>query len=227
MASDTRDRIVTAAALLFQEHGYHGTGVATILEAAGVNSGSLYHFFHTKEALLEGVVEYHLQRLEPSVLDPADALHHDPVERIFIVLEHYRRTLLGSNFARGCPIGRLALEIGEAEPGVRALVARYFTAWIARVERWLEASGGRLPDATDRGALACLVLAVAQGGIMLARAASSIEPYDAAVAQLRGYFGLLMSTSGEAGIEAPPLSPTEPQAPAGELPADTPGWRSW
>jgi AcrR family transcriptional regulator len=225
MPSDTRDRILSAASLLFQDHGYHATGVASILDAAEVNSGSLYHFFDTKEALLEGVVEHHLQRLGPTIFDPAEAAHHDPVERVFIVLEHYRRTLLGSNFRRGCPVGRLALEIGDGEPRVRALVERYFSVWTGRVESWLESAGARLPPSTDRVALAGLVLATTQGGIMLARSAATIEPYDTAIGQLRRSLER---------IPQPLVAPAAENAQDADEPlvfdeeaSDAPGWRSW
>ncbi len=228
MASDTRNRIVAAAARLFHEYGYHATGVAAILREAEVNSGSLYHFFDTKGALLEGVVEHHLQRLGPMILDPAQAAHHDPVERIFIVLEHYRRTLLGSDFRRGCPVGRLALEIGGGEPEVRALVERYFTAWTARVEHWLEqTAGGRLSVGVDRVALARLVLAVTQGGIMLALAARSIEPYDAAIGQLRRSLERpAPPPATRAGESAMAPGTDEPPVPD-QKPPESPGWRSW
>ena len=39
---------------LFHEQGYSATGIATILREADVNSGSLYHLFPSKEALLVG-----------------------------------------------------------------------------------------------------------------------------------------------------------------------------
>ncbi|MEE8447296.1 MAG: helix-turn-helix domain-containing protein, partial [Gemmatimonadota bacterium] len=51
-ASETRDRILEVAARLFHKRGFRATGVATILREAGVNSGSLYHFFPSKEAVL-------------------------------------------------------------------------------------------------------------------------------------------------------------------------------
>ncbi len=227
MASDTRNRIVTSAARLFHEYGYHATGVAAILREAEVNSGSLYHFFDSKEALLAGVLEHHLQRLGPTVLDPAEAAHQDPVERIFFVLERYRRTLLGSGFSRGCPVGRLALEIGEGEPEARALVESYFTAWTTRVERWLAAASDRLPTATDRAALARLVLAVTQGGIMLALAAAAIEPYDAAIGALRQRL-TGFSPPATARTARSPTTPDvdEPPVPDEEHP-QAPGWRSW
>lgn len=49
---ETRQRIVTAATELFSTHGYHGTGVAELLEVAQVSRGSFYHHFDDKEAVL-------------------------------------------------------------------------------------------------------------------------------------------------------------------------------
>jgi hypothetical protein len=110
---------------------------------------------------------------------------------------------------------------------VRALVERYFSVWTARVEGWLESAGARLPAGTDRAALAHVVLATTQGGIMLARSATSIEPFDAAVGQLRAHFELLMRPSYVAVTEAPPVPAETRRAPAEELPPEIPGWRSW
>lgn len=45
MTDDTRAKLVRAAAALFREHGYHGTGLAEVLTQAGVPKGSLYHHF--------------------------------------------------------------------------------------------------------------------------------------------------------------------------------------
>ena len=54
--TETRERIVEAARQLFFKQGYAATGVAEILKAAEANSGSLYHFFPSKEDLLVAVL---------------------------------------------------------------------------------------------------------------------------------------------------------------------------
>ena len=55
--ADTRWRIIEAAMHLFWEKGYGSTSIADILARAGVNSGSLYHFFPGKQDLLIAVLE--------------------------------------------------------------------------------------------------------------------------------------------------------------------------
>ncbi len=183
--SATRDRILEIAERLFHERGYGATGVATVLRAAGVRSGSLYHFFRGKEALLLGVLERHLSQLRIRVFEPVERTTADPLERVFVLLDLYRRNLEMTGFTRGCPVGNLALEVSDTIPAARDPIDRYFASWTREVHRWLEAAGDRLPGDLPREALARLVLAVMEGGVMQARAHHGIEPYDAAVGQFK------------------------------------------
>lgn len=48
---NTRDRITSAAAALFDTRGYESTSVAAVCQEAGVSNGSFFHAFETKEAL--------------------------------------------------------------------------------------------------------------------------------------------------------------------------------
>jgi TetR/AcrR family transcriptional repressor of nem operon len=176
MASDTRNRILSVAARLFEANGFEGTAVAAILREADVNSGSLYHFFPSKEAVLVAVLEKYVEVLEPALLGAAERAADDPIEKVFALLELYRGRLLVSGFSRGCPVGDLSLEIASRFPEARHLVDAYFESWTGRVESWLVAAGERLPARTDRHALAAHALSVLQGAVMQARVASSIYP---------------------------------------------------
>lgn len=63
MTDSTRDRILNVALRLFAEHGYAGTSVASIEEAAGLSphSGALYTHFGSKEQLMAAAVERAIQ----------------------------------------------------------------------------------------------------------------------------------------------------------------------
>jgi len=231
MPTDTKDRILEAAARLFAEQGYHATGVAGILRAAGVKSGSLYHFFSSKEDLLVAVMQRHLDMLRPQILEraAAESVTEDPLEHVFSLLGIYRRSLLVSGCKLGSPVGSLALEVGNGLPRVRVLIERYFAIWVAQVREWLEAAGPRLPAGLERGALAQHVLAVAQGGIIQARASELLDPYDACVAQLRSTFELLVARSRYERDEARDSLVGEPvraDESGGEA-EDQFEWRAW
>ncbi len=182
---------------LFQAQGYNATSLADILEQAGVNSGSLYYFFPSKEELLLAVLDRYTELLYPIVIEPVFARVSDPIERIFGLLERYRQGLMVTGCRRGCPIGNLALELSDAHPRVRERVAANFEAWCGWVRQCLEDAGSRLPPDLDRGELASFVLTVMEGGVMQARAHQSLERFETSVKQLRDYFGRLLSERRE------------------------------
>src|SRR5277367_637182 len=92
--TDTRDRLIHSARYLFWERGFAGTSMAELLAHAEVNSGSFYHFFESKEALLRAVLEVYLVALRPMIVDPAFARSREPMARIFAILEGYRGRIL-------------------------------------------------------------------------------------------------------------------------------------
>ncbi|MBY0505274.1 MAG: TetR/AcrR family transcriptional regulator [Bryobacteraceae bacterium] len=188
---ETRDRILRTAFQLFHEQGFHATGVATIVREAGINPGSLYHFFEGKEQLLLQVLEFALGFLGPAVMEPVEAQTPDPIARVFALLAQYRLGMVMHSCRMGCPIGNLALEVSDGNPGARLLIHRNFENWARRVEGWLVEAGDRLPADLDRSQLAHFVLTVMEGGLMQARAADNLGAYDSSVAVLREHFDLL------------------------------------
>jgi AcrR family transcriptional regulator len=187
MADDTKDRLVFTALQLFSEKGYESTSVADILRAAKANSGSLYHFFPTKQDLLLEVLRRYRDGIYPMLLMPAWQGVGDPIERVFALLASYRAALAGSECTYGCPIGSLALEIHEPDPAVRDLLAVNFDGWVAAVEKCFADAGDRLPADADRHALAVLTLNVMEGGVMQSRTYRDLKTFDISVAMLRDY----------------------------------------
>jgi len=189
--SETRQRLLETAFQLFHEQGYHATGVATILREAGVNPGSMYHFFSSKDDLLLKVLEFALGYLEPMVMGPVEAEAADPIERVFALLQQYRARVGANEGRMGCPIGNLALEVSDGNPQARELIHRNFENWAGRVEGWLNDAGDALPEDLDRAKLARFVLTVMEGGLMQARAAGHMGPFDDSVDVLRDHFARL------------------------------------
>ncbi|MCX3063817.1 TetR/AcrR family transcriptional regulator [Streptomyces sp. GXMU-J5] len=72
-------RLLAAATRLFADRGYDRTSVQEIVEAAGVTKGALYHYFGSKEDLLQEVYARVL-RLQQERLDMF-AEQDAPVER--------------------------------------------------------------------------------------------------------------------------------------------------
>lgn len=61
--SEQRERLLRAAAQLFAENGYHGTGVAELGRAVELGRGGLYHHMGSKEALLVEISVRHVREM--------------------------------------------------------------------------------------------------------------------------------------------------------------------
>ncbi len=118
------DRIRKAAATLFAERGFHGTGMRLIAERAGVSIGALYHYFPSKEEIFLSVLREDYERY----LGRARALLEEglPVAEVLerVMAAHFE-ALAGAP-GRACFIGRAW--VGEAPallPQVQALREEY------------------------------------------------------------------------------------------------------
>lgn len=208
--STTRERIIQAATELFYAHGYAGTGMAEILKKAKANSGSFYFFFTGKEDLLMAVLDWYQENLGPVLLQPVFKQSKDPIKRIFLLLEKYRQSVVMTEFAFGCPLGRLALEIEPDRRAVHDKIAANFTGWSRAVQELLQQAQqqGRLPHDCDLRRLSRFVLTVMEGGVMQARSYQCIEPFDDCIAQLKVHFQELQNAARVPKKRSPARSKT-------------------
>ncbi|WP_103348108.1 TetR/AcrR family transcriptional regulator [Amycolatopsis sp. CA-128772] len=173
----TRDQLIDSARDLLWERGYVGTSPKAIQQRAGAGQGSMYHHFAGKKELALAAV----RRSAEDLLAAADEQLGRPgtaVERVTAYLRREREVL------KGCPIGRLTQDpdiVGD--PVLRAPVDETLTGMRTRLAEVLDEgrAAGELPATLDTAALAATIVAVLQGGYVLARAAGRTEPFDQAV----------------------------------------------
>ena len=190
--SQTKERIIHSAMYLFWERGYNATGMADLLKLSKANSGSFYYFFDSKEALLDEVLDLYLNSLEDIIVKPVFEKRNDPIDRIFGILAGYREKIVQTNFAYGCPIGRLALEIDPNNQSAREKIAANFSAWIDVIKKCLIEAKDHFQVEVNAEEIAQFTLTVMEGAVMQSRMFASVEPFDASVRQLRNYFDLMM-----------------------------------
>ena len=145
---------------------------AAIQRRAGVGQGSMYHHFAGKAELAQVAIERSADQLLAAA-EQALSGAGSPVQRVAGYLERERDPLLG------CPVGRLAQDrevIGDKR--LRALVASMFVTLEQRIRAVL-AEDESLPAPDE---LAAAVLAMLQGGYVLARAGGDRAPFDRAIA---------------------------------------------
>jgi AcrR family transcriptional regulator len=171
ITSDSRNRMIQSAALLFREHGYSGTGFRDVIDHSGAPRGSIYHHFPGgKEQLAAETVAWAAAVIERRIERAARS--GDPIVALGIFVDAWREVLEDSNFRAGCPIVAVA---AEADTGSAATVAAAaaFARWQDLIARTLLHAGvGR----TDARRLATLVVAGIEGAILLCRARRDIRP---------------------------------------------------
>jgi AcrR family transcriptional regulator len=76
-----KERLLRVATRLFARHGFEGTSVQDIVDAAGVTKGAMYHYYDSKDDLLYEV--YHkLLSMQTSQLEAIAAGPGTPEERL-------------------------------------------------------------------------------------------------------------------------------------------------
>ncbi len=122
-----RDRLIEAAKLMFYQQGVTGTTLADIAQQAQVPLGNIYYHFRTKEALVEAVIQAHLQGLQ-SLFAQLDR-QPDPRQRLLGLLAAERE---GEHaLARyGCPYGSLSQELNKEDGKPATTAALLFQAYL-------------------------------------------------------------------------------------------------
>src|SRR3954469_17595361 len=171
IASDSRDRMIKSAALLFRENGYSGTGFRDVIEHSGAPRGSIYHHFPGgKEQLAADTVAWAAGIIERRIARAAQ--NGDPIAALGIFVDSWREVLEDSNFRAGCPIVAVA---AEADAGTTATdaAAAAFTRWQDLIARALLDAG---VSRTDARRLATTVVAAIEGAILMCRVRRDIRP---------------------------------------------------
>ncbi len=73
---DNRSKLLHIACKLFSEKGYDAVGVQEIVLESGVTKPTLYHYFGSKEGLLQAILEHGFAQLNSS-LDIVGEYHFD------------------------------------------------------------------------------------------------------------------------------------------------------
>ena len=173
--ADTRNRMVLAAAGLFRDQGYDGTGFREIVEAAGTTPGVIYHHFPGGKSELGIAVSAAVGGQFAAAIESACA-ELLPYEAIATALDIVDRNLMQGGSRPGCPMVAIASASDDEDGELRAASDAFFT-------RVRDAIRGCLVrgtvDPEDADAFAALAVSACEGAVILSRARGSSEPFEA------------------------------------------------
>ncbi|WP_426106707.1 TetR/AcrR family transcriptional regulator [Massilia sp. TSP1-1-2] len=169
-----RTRLINAMTAALQKRGLHGSGLTELLAAAGASKGVLYHHFPGgKTELAVAAVNATVIRL-CKMLDERMA-GNDPAAALMAWIDTAQNRLAASGYENGCPLATIALETTAADVEIRAALGAGFSMIRVRMADALLRAGYASASAN---ALAALLLAAYEGGLLQARAAGTPEPMN-------------------------------------------------
>ena len=151
-----RREIVEAANRLFYQRGYNQTSFSDIAQASWIPRGNFYYYFKTKDDILAAVIEVRIESIR-AMLAAWDAAEQNPRLR----LKQFAQMILGSEkdlLRYGCPMGSLNIELGKAQPALKAKAKKMFDLFIDWLTTQLAAMGQQ-----NAGRVAMDVMARSQG----------------------------------------------------------------
>ncbi|MFC4628130.1 TetR/AcrR family transcriptional regulator [Promicromonospora alba] len=173
--SDGRERLIEAGVELFSQRPYGSIGVAELCARAGVNKGSFYYFFPSKEALALAVIDRHWawqQGVWAEILNgPGTILER--LRALFAATAQMQidaRT--GTGWVAGCLFGNLALEVSSQNEPVRMRLQEIFDEQIELIRAPLAAaveSGELQRPAEDVDGAAKAIVAQVEGLVLFAK----------------------------------------------------------
>ena len=187
--SDTKADLIHSGLEQLTENGFASSGVDQILRKVGVPKGSFYHYFASKEAFGQAVIEkyasYFANKLDVFLLDES----HSPLTRISNFAEDAKMGMIRHQFKRGCLVGNLGQEIELLPESFRPQLIEIFLSWQHRIANCLKEahSLGEISKLADCEQLAEYFWIGWEGAVSRAKLVQDIKP-------LENYFNHFIAT---------------------------------
>ena len=169
-AGQTRQFIIEKAAPVFNKKGVSGTSLSDLTRATGLTKGSIYGNFKDKDEVAVCVFQYNVERLINSLFKEMDR-ETSPVEKLLALPRAYGKRYRQILDYGGCPILNTATEVDDTHEALCRLTVEAIERLKDRIAS-IAAMGireGALDKETDPETVANIILALIEGGSMLAK----------------------------------------------------------
>ncbi len=188
---DTRKRILSTATRMFLADGLAQTGIASIMQAAGLTQGGFYRHFRSKEQL---IVEASKAANEHMFAAFAEAVAgRTPQQALVLAVDMYLDQLSDHDCDGMCPLPNLGSELRRADPVVRGAAMAGHQRLVQFYQALAEQAGAAEPAELGAALVTAMV-----GAVMLARVAVNAQAQTAILANCRKTLHAMLATTGTA-----------------------------
>ena len=190
-STDVRRHILAVAHPLLLRRGFTAVGLNEVLTAAQVPKGSFYHYFGSKEAFGEAVLDTYfadyLERMDALLAQPGTA-----AQRLIAYFDDWLDSQTGDEAQSRCLVVKLGAEVCDLSESMRAALKRGTRQIVERLAACVKAgrADASLPAAADADAIAVTLYQNWLGASLLAKITRDRAPLDRVMADTRKLLGL-------------------------------------
>jgi TetR/AcrR family transcriptional repressor of nem operon len=181
----TKQRIVVAAAELFNQKGYAGTHIRDIMQATGLAKGGIYGNFASKEEIEVAAFDHAVNCvMEPIVEELAQ--YGEAPAKLHALLRLYEQYGAAPPLPGGCPILNTSIEADDAHGPLREKVIGALDQLHGTISSIISdgQQAGEIQRDVDPSEMATHMLATIEGGIMIGKAYGDRTRLEAAIRPL-------------------------------------------
>jgi len=178
-AERTRNFIIETTAGIFNTKGYAATSMSDITEATGLTKGSIYGNFENKEEVCLAVFDYNLGKVNKIIQQRMQAAN-TYFDKLMAYVTVYDRFSNNAFPQGGCPILNTAIEADDTNVVLKEKAAAAIVKWKKNVEEIIKKGiqAGEFKEITDPAQFALSMIALIEGGIMIAKVTNSQGSFD-------------------------------------------------
>ncbi|WUR11554.1 TetR/AcrR family transcriptional regulator [[Empedobacter] haloabium] len=186
-ASDVRTHILATGQRIMAGKGYSAVGLTEILTAAGVPKGSFYHYFGSKdafgEAMLQAYFDDYLAEIDRTMAAPGRTM----AQRVMAYFEAWQSAQSFQDCQGKCLAVKLGAEVADLSEAMRTVLRDGTDGIVARLSAAIAAGveEGSLAIDGDATALAQSLYQLWLGASILVKIGRSTQPFETALATTR------------------------------------------
>ena len=181
--NDSREKLIENMRDLLWEKGYSGTSPKLIQKRADVGQGSMYHHFSSKADLALEAIKRNINELQSK----NELIFLDREKTSLQKIKSYILFPRDENILKGCKIGSLTQDSDVIERNELREPLNETFKWLIQSISEIITEGqlsGELKKEINSYEAASMIVAVIQGGYVLAKAENSIEAFHQTVSGL-------------------------------------------
>jgi TetR/AcrR family transcriptional repressor of nem operon len=175
-----RDKLLAQGLRVIHRHGFEGSSVRDIVQAADVPQGSFTNHFASKEAFGLEVIDLYTAYSDAMTRETLANEALAPLDRLRAYVDAQIAMMKRDGMRGGCLYGNFSAEASSSSEPIRTKVVAALAGRQQAIASCLAAAiaAGELPAALDVEAVASFLVTSLQGAILVSKAQRSLAPLE-------------------------------------------------